>query len=805
MRKFASKRALARRSSLPLSVVTLAIAAALPFDGGQAQEGPTALPPVPVEPASPSKPQTAKPQSAKPTTVRAEPSRPPRNRTATARRKSPAVLPPAVPAVKNAANALGTYNPALDLPGLKLPPGTTETTAGPVDGYRALSAFSATKTATPIEQIPQSIQVIPKSVITDQNNVTVTEAIQNVSNVQGISPLSIGTTGPSGGTTVRGFLAQQYLDGLNVMYNAGDRDSLVNVERIEVLKGPNAILYGGGTGAPVGGAINIVSKLPTDQASAETGVTFGTNNYLLPYFDINQPLSADKTVLFRFTGSYTATDSFVDVLHQDRYSLNPTLTLTDKEDTTLTIQGRASRFEGQAYEGLPAVGTVAGNFRINPDLYIGPSNIPKSYSEVESVTVTFDRKLDSIWSFNLKTRWAEQSFDQKSQSTLTAAPDVGPTTWSMLNSELAQKQEEFTINPNLQARFSLGPTKNVWLTGADYSRLTDSGFWFTDFGVPPVDLLNNPVFPTPYTNPNPASPTFFPYYAFNSVYTTTGAYTQLQSTIYDRIHFLGAVRLANIKIDYLEQYPYFAGIYSPTQFPSDNTKALPRVGAVVDLVAGVSIYGNYSEGMMATPFTQAVTVNIAPEISKEREAGFKLNLVDQLTGTLAAFDIQRLNVPVITGAGIAVLSDQELKGYEADLIWQPNKNLKVLASYGHTDVVFSDSNMGVPQGNKVPGVPENSGRVWVNYTFDWPALSGWSAGAGVYAASSQYVDAANLYKTPGYYTVDAKIGYDSAHWTASFNIKNLTGEKYFVPYNWLGGQVQPGDGRAFFGKVAYKF
>jgi iron complex outermembrane receptor protein len=78
--------------------------------------------------------------------VRAEPSRPPRNRTATARRTSPAVLPPAVPAVKNAANALGTYNPALDLPGLKLPPGTTETTAGPVDGYRALSAFSAIRT-----------------------------------------------------------------------------------------------------------------------------------------------------------------------------------------------------------------------------------------------------------------------------------------------------------------------------------------------------------------------------------------------------------------------------------------------------------------------------------------------------------------------------------------------------------------------------------------------------------------------------------------------------------------------------------
>jgi iron complex outermembrane receptor protein len=129
----------------------------------------------------------------------------------------------------------------------------------------------------------------------------------------------------------------------------------------------------------------------------------------------------------------------------------------------------------------------------------------------------------------------------------------------------------------------------------------------------------------------------------------------------------------------------------------------------------------------------------------------------------------------------------------------------VLASYGHTNVVYSDSITGVPQGNKVPGVPEDSGRVWVNYSFDSPALRGWSAGAGVYVASSQYVDNFNLYQTPGYFTVDAKIGYESEHFRASFNIKNLTGEKYFVPFAWFGGQVAPGDGRAFYGTVAYKY
>ena len=141
-----------------------------------------------------------------------------------------------------------------------------------------------------------------------------------------------------------------------------------------------------------------------------------------PYFDVNQPISKDGTVLFRITGEYTSADSFIDVLEQDRYSINPTLTLTNKTDTTLIIQGRKSRFEQQAYQGLPAVGTVAGDFRLDRNLFIGPSDIPRTTSEVEGVTVTFDHRLDSIWSFNVKARWAGQRFDQKKSQTTSNRP-----------------------------------------------------------------------------------------------------------------------------------------------------------------------------------------------------------------------------------------------------------------------------------------------------------------------------------------------------------------------------------------------
>lgn len=665
--------------------------------------------------------------------------------------------------------------------------------------------MSSTKTATPIEQIPQSIQVVPRSLIEDQKPTTVPEALQNASNVQGPHPVGIGNTDLQP-MKVRGFGAEQWLDGMSVPYNTGFRDAFANVERIEVLKGPSAILYGGGAGAPIGGAVNIVSKLPTDRMFGEVGVTVGSHAYVRPYFDVNQPLTSNGTMLFRMTGEYLSKDSFIDVLSSESYSLNPTLTLTNKSDTTLTIQGRFSRWEQQAYPGLPAVGTVAGPFRINRTLYAGDPNIIPSYSEVQGVTVTLDHRINSVWSFNVKTRYSESEFDQNSQGPSTAAPDLtifGPTVWSLLNTELYQQQREFSINPNLQARFAFGPSKNTFLIGADYSRVTDKGFMNTDLAAGFVDLLN-PTFPFPYSKPNPlTSGFFFPFFDFTSTYITKGVYTQLQTSIHDRVHLLGGLRVASIDIDYFEKVPYSGGgFFPPELFQSGETKVLPRAGIVVDLVKGLSLFGSYSEGMRATGFTQAP--NVAPEYSKQREAGIKLNIANQLTGTLAVFEIERSNVPVIVGVGVGALTEQASRGFEADMLWQLDKSWSVLANYGYVDAVFADSLSGIPQGNHIAMVPHHSGRLWVNYAFEPSFLKGWSIGAGVYASSGQYVDTANAYKTDPFFTIDAKIAYENDRFKAALHAKNLTGENYFVPYSWFGGQVAPGDDRAVYGTLAVK-
>ncbi|MEQ1696072.1 MAG: TonB-dependent siderophore receptor [Hyphomicrobiaceae bacterium] len=699
------------------------------------------------------------------------------------------------------ATALGSYNPALDVDGLKAPPGVTLTTAGPVAGYRALSAMSSTKTATPLEQIPQSIQVLPKSLLDDQRPASIGQVLQNVSNTQGPNDLGIGNSDMTP-VKIRGFGADQWLDGMAVLYGTGHRDALSNIERIEVLKGPSAILYGGGAGAPIGGAVNMISKLPTNKASGEVGLTMGSYDYYRTFFDINQPVTSNGTVLFRFTGEYSGASSFVDVLESERYALNPTVTFTDKSDTTLTVQGSFSKFSQQAYPGLPAVGTVAGDFRINPKMFAGDPNIIPSFTKRESITATLDHRFDPVWSFNVKGRYSKSVNQQDSQGPISASPDVGPTTWSLLNVNMHQEQQEFTINPNVRAKFTSGITKNTVLFGADYSRVTDEGIMYSDFGVMPVDLTD-PIFLTPYTKPDPLSPFFFPWYDFKGTYTTKGAYAQLQTSVAGSVHLLAGARLANLNVNYFERVPFgMAGFAPPETFTVDKSKVLPRAGIVVDLVPGLSAFGSYSEGMRWTAFTQAR--NLAPEESQQLEGGFKYKIGQQLSGTASVFDIKRSNVPVTVGAGVSDYAGQHSRGFEADAIWQPTSQWQVLAAYGYTDATYSDDKLLTPKGNNLPIVPAHSGRIWIDYAFT-EQLKGLSIGAGIYASSSQFVDNLNLYKTQGYVTVDSKIAYDTQNWTASLNMKNLTGEKYFVPYSWFGGQVAPGTDRAYYGTFVYKY
>jgi len=694
-----------------------------------------------------------------------------------------------------------------------------DTSAGPVDGYRAITGISATKTNTPVRETPQAINIIPRSVINDQKANTVDEVLQNV---PGVVTVSSAVTPAADSTLIRGFFGDTWIDGLTSAFNLGDRQGLINVERVEVLKGPTGMLYGGsGTGTPIGGAINLVSKLPEKDAYGEVGFTFGSHNSVHSFVDINQPLS--ENVLFRFTGEYTDEESQIDVLERQRYNLNPTLTFTNNSTTSLTLQGKYTNWQGQDYQGLPATGTIIGN-KLKEDLFLGPDDIPDSESEYKGLTVSLDHAFNSVWSTNIKTRFSKGKYDEKNQLVSDlffggANPidpavaalfglAIPPNQWQLTDIHVFQEQEEKTITGHVLAEFDVGTTKNKFLLGADYSQLDTESFFdlatipdpiLGAFGVPLLIDLNDPnfVFPS-YTNPGEGAKNI------SLELVTKGLTAQLQTTINDKIHLVAGVRRANIKIDYLSTNPLFAGDNT-----TDESKWLPRVGALVDITSQFSVFASYSEGMRGTAFSSVVG-ELKPEFSDQVEAGVKFNLDDRLSGTLAVYRINRENTLVrVPGTlGSAAEGKQKSEGFEADILYQMGASWQLLANYSYVDAEFVDNGLlsGIKVGNKLAGVPKQSGRVWVNYSVIGGQLKGLSLGSGVYMQDDIYLDANNLYEADGFFTVDAKVAYEKGDFGASLAVKNLTGEDYYIrsPFH-VDGRVEPSDGATLYGTVSWKY
>lgn len=668
-----------------------------------------------------------------------------------------------------------------------------ETSAGPVDGLRALTADTATGTRTPLKEVPQSITVVPRSVIDAQGVTNASDALRNVAGVQPNNRLST----PAFDTTlIRGFAAEQFRDGLSLYeYAPGDRESLIDVERIEVVKGPSAILYGGGSGAVAGGIINFVSKMPNSTPTSTFGTRFGTDGAGV-FFDVNQPFS--ENILFRVTGEYNSQSYDVDVVDTTRFTISPTL-LFAGDQTSLTLQARYSSWEQPEYQGLPATGTVAGGFRIDPDLFIGPADIEDSFSKTGSLTATLDHRFNEVWSAQARARVSWSEFEENVQTIFGSdgfvadVPFVPPSTWALANGELFQEQEELTLTASATGEFQTGSVKHILKFGADYSKLEDKGF--LDAATLPafVDLTAPAFFP--YQDPGPGVNNSF---VDNETY---GLYAQLQSSFDNRLHLLGSLRLAHVEIDFRN---------ATGSSKTSETRLLPRFGAVFDLTEEVSAFASYGEGIRGQPFLEFLGT-AEPEQSRQIEAGLKFDLAAGLSGSVAVFQIDRENVAVTDGATFLSVAEgeQRSRGVDADLIWQINPRLTLLAGYAYVDAEFTkDAPTAadvIPAGNKLPGVPEHSGRLWLDYVFGPGPYDGLGIGAGIYAQSGEFLNENNAFKSDDFYTIDAALRYQTDGYRATLALRNLTDNRYFDRYGYFGGRVFQGEGLTATASLEFTF
>jgi iron complex outermembrane receptor protein len=441
------------------------------------------------------------------------------------------------------------------------------------------------------------------------------------------------------------------------------------------------------------------------------------------------------------------------------------------------------------------VGTInRSGYSVARNLFPSTAELPDSYTSIASLTAKLDHRFNDTWSNSTIVRVSQSRFNEPAQSVLSNVPLLPPSTFGTFNVLLKEDTSEVGLNSSMIAKFDAGPTRNRFLVGVDYDTVWDQGFLngqlagLVDFAAPGFPAYSVP----------PAGP-FTTFTNIRNRYTQAGLAAQIQTDAWERLHVLAGARLANVNIRSNE-------LTTGGAFTTDQTKLLPRLGIGYDLVPGLMLYGAYNQGLKAVPYFNGP---VAPKAqsSEQFELGVKFETQIGLSGTIAAYQLTLDNVPVANPAAPGTqmqTGQQQSRGIEVDVIWQPTRAWSILGSYAYAEAVVTKDSI-LPVNTWLAQVPRNSGRLWANYTVQDGKAEGLSLGAGMYGASPQAVVVGGPWKTPGYVTFDARVAYPIKSWTLSLVARNLANQRYWVPYSYFDGRVAPGAGRTVYATAAVRF
>ena len=646
-------------------------------------------------------------------------------------------------------------------------------------GYAAPDAVTATRTATPIQEVPQSIQSITRGLIEDQELQNLTEALVNVS---GVAPTSQ-EQAVLQATLVRGFSVNTYIDGVptyGLPPGVTDPGTLVQVERIEVAKGPTATLYGGGAGAPLSGLINLVSRTPGDTFSGNITLRAGSFDTLRISGGINVPLA--EQIGFRVDGIAEQADSHIDFVSTDRYGVFPTLQVGLGADTTLTVRGRYSRIEQTEYAGLPAA-LVTPTLLIDRNVYAGARDAPRTsivnkaitgelshnFSDKVNVTLVASRVLSDF------EEWASFPYGQ-----------LLGTAYNFGTAYLPSDTDKTYVSGTVSVRLGEGTIRQTLLAGVDFDN--------TDYYAA---LYFNPAWATiDFANPLPApafgaTPPLF--YDQTDKLKSVALFAQDQIAIGEKIDVTMGLRWTRITVD------SDLGLFGATA--ESYEKVTPRIGLTAEVAKDVSLFAGYAEGFQGVVGGAFYGITPKPETSQAWEGGIKFTQpAPGLSGTIALYRITRQNVltSIPNTFFYSQAGEQRSQGVELDMVYEPTPAFSLLANYAYTDAeVTKDTTIAI--GSRLRAVPKHSGRLAARYRFLSGSLEGFEIGAGVTAVSRRELTLPNTASIKGLALMDAQLSYDFGPAKLGLSVTNLLGSKGFEPYQYLGGAyVTPTQSRSAF-------
>lgn len=628
--------------------------------------------------------------------------------------------------------------------------------------YNPPDSSSATKIDAPLRDIPQTVNVVPAQVMRDQHANSLQDALKNVPGVS----FSSGD-GQRDQVSIRGFtaIADQYVDGFrdDALYY---RD-LSNVERVDVIKGPAAVLYGRGSS---GGLINRITKKPGEDIT-QLGLSYGSWNDRRLELDLGRATESGS-MAWRLTGAVEKGDSYRDKQFLDRKAIAPSAMLRLGEDTTFLIQTefledrRVTDFGIPAYHGRPV--------DVDPSTYYGAENardVDYTQARVQSYAGTLNHRFNGTWSLRNATRYYHYTLDRN--NTLPGVVNEAAQTVTLNRSNVRREEHGWTNQTELTQRAQWGSVSHEILYGVEVGQQNKDLVNYSANNVATVDLFD-PVLPTlpMQVGGRPSADNL-------GRFNTLGLYVQDMVSLGEHWKMLGGVRH-----DRFEQKT--EDRRSGARLSRTDSSWSPRLGLVYQPDAMQSYYVSWSQSYQPSgeAFSLAASnADLAPEKTTNYEIGAKYDFLDgKLSTTVSIFRLERTDIKVndpVTNSLVPV-GTQRTDGAEWTLSGDLGDGWRAMMGYAYLDARVTES-IAKDAGRNVEGkratlTPRHAGNIWVTKDLG----DGFGAGAGLNLVGARYANPGNTVRLPGYVTADVAAWWRKGPYAVQLNVYNLFDAGYIV-------------------------
>lgn len=573
-----------------------------------------------------------------------------------------------------------------------------------------------------------------------------------------------------------------------------------NIERVEAIKGPSATLFGTNVSSSYGGLYNRVTKKPFNGFGGEVSYTGGSWNLNRLTLDVNTPVNADKTILFRLNGATTFEKSFQDQGFTKSLSFAPSFSYQINDRLSLWLDVEFGQAKGTSV------------VRFNP--YTGSNKIQSiadmrfPYKKLFGANdLAYDTQMLNIFAqmnYKISENWTSQTVISRARSSINGyISALNGRTDSTLRAQVTRGYTAFIatdIQQNFIGDFMIGKFRNRLVVGLDYYNNSNS-FDRIAINGPTFNFINPPATSKINAQVIDALASTGTVRAENNGDNSYAAYASDVFNVSDRLMAMASLRVDRYKSQGVTSIAtgVNTGAYNQTSFS-------PKFGLVYQLVKDrVSLFGNYLNGFFNKSGSDANGNVFKPEHANQLEYGVKGDILNhKVVGTISYYDIKVQDV-IRTDPNDVNYSIQDgtqrSKGLEFEVTANPFTGLNIVAGYAYNDSKYTKADESIEGLRPALSGPARTLNFWISYRISQGKAKGLGLGFGGNSGSDSYqTNTANAkIIIPSYTLLDASIFYDQAKYRVGVKVDNLTSEKAWSV------RLTPQAPARFMGSLALKF